>query len=111
VAPLPKGYEGQFGPGLKALALALPGCLHPLAKGSPRFAHPVVRELLVLHPGHLDVDVDVVQEGPGDVPDPFRVRLVAADYGVGAGASLDRIPIPSAGAGIVAKQPFSLVLR
>jgi hypothetical protein len=46
----------------------------------------VVGQLLILHAGYLDVDVDAVQEGPGDVPYPFRVRLVAADCGVGAGA-------------------------
>ena len=38
------------------------------------------------HAGHLDVDVDAVQEGAGDAPDPLRVRLVAADQSEGAGA-------------------------
>jgi hypothetical protein len=46
-------------------ALALSGRLYPRLDRGRRLAQPVVRELLVLHLGHLDVDVDAVQQGAG----------------------------------------------
>jgi hypothetical protein len=90
---------------LKALALALARGLHPFAEGSRRFAQPLIRELLILHAGYLNVDIDAVQEGAGDA------FLVTADHGVRAGALLHRIAVPTAGAGIVTKPHISLSLR
>jgi hypothetical protein len=55
--------------------------------------------------------VDAVQERTGDAVDPGRVRLVAADHGMGTGALVYLVTVPAAGAGIVTKQLFSLSLR
>ena len=66
----------------KALALALAGRFDPLAHGLGRFARRAVAELLVIHPRHLDVDVDAVQQRAGDA------LLVLGDHGRGAGAGL-----------------------
>jgi hypothetical protein len=56
------------------------GRKQPATESSRRLAQPLVGQLLVLHPGNLDVDVDAVQEGTGDA------LLVAADHGVRTGA-------------------------
>ena len=50
--------------------------------------------IVVLHPGNFDVDINAVQQGPGDA------LLVAADHREGAGALLDGIIEVATGAGV-----------
>ncbi len=46
--------------------LPLPAGLHPRPHLGRGLGHHLVRQLLVLHAGHLDEDVDAVQQGAGD---------------------------------------------
>jgi len=78
----------------KACPLSLPGCFHPVADGRAWLAQAVVGQLVVLDAGHLDVNVDAVQQRPRDT------LLVAADHAEGAGALVDRVAVIAAGAGV-----------
>ena len=81
---------------MKALLLHLAGFLHPGADGLRRFAHPAVGKLLVFHPRHFHVDIDAVQERPGDAG-PKERDSVLSDRTGGAGAGLDRVAVIAVG--------------
>src|SRR5438876_3482955 len=75
---------------LETLSLYLAGGLYAGADGRGGLAQAVVGQLLVLHAGHFYVDVYPIKEGAADL------LLVAGDHGIGAGAFLLRVPVPSA---------------
>ena len=74
----------------KALQLSLAGGLHALADVGGSLAEPVAAQFFVIHPRHLDVDVDPVEHRAGN---PF---LVLGHGRRGAGAGLLRIAIITA---------------
>jgi hypothetical protein len=49
--------------------LSLPCCLHSLPDGRRRLPQPIVGQLLVFNTGHLNVDVDPVQQRAGACPE------------------------------------------
>lgn len=80
------GVEADGGTG-ETLRLDIPGGFHTSAHSGGGFAGAVVGELLVLHAGYLDVDVDAVHQGTGDT------LLVTGDRYGGAGAGLESVAI------------------
>ena len=58
----------------------------------------MVRELIVRHARHLDVNVEAVEQRTGDA------LLVPGDVGIGAGAHMLVVALPAARAGIISKR-------
>ncbi len=87
------GVAGQGRP-LEALALRIAGALDALADRLRCLAQSVVRQLVVVDPRHLHVDVDPVQKRPADA------LLVSGHLGRGARTFSDGIAIEAAGAGV-----------
>ena len=77
---------------VEALTLALPRRLDALAHRGARLARGGAGQLLVLHPRHVDEEVEAVEQRPGDAP------LVARDRRLGAGARPTAVAVVAAGA-------------
>jgi hypothetical protein len=91
------GVAGNIG-AMEAVTLALAGGFDPVADGFRGFTEALVGELFVGDARDLHVDIDAVEQGPGDT------LLVADDVGWGAGAFVLVVPIPAVGAGVQTKR-------
>jgi len=87
------GVAVDFGP-LEPLPLDITGPFHPLPSRRGAFPFAPVRQLAVFHRRDLDVDVDPVQQRPGDA------GAVALDHYGGAGALVLGITAVAAMAGV-----------
>ena len=95
------GVTVDFGP-FVAIRLNVAGMFHPRGNGCGAFGFTPIGQVAILDRRHLDVDVDPVQERPGDA------RAVAVNGNRCAGAGMDRVGQVAAGAGVCA--PFSTIL-
>ena len=79
-----------------ALKLEFPRTLYPLSNGRGTFRFSPVRKVAILDSRDLDVDVDTVEQRPGDA------RPVVMNSHRGAGAGVGRIGKVAAGTGVCA---------
>ena len=92
------GIAGQLG-AIEALQLHLPRSLHPLPDGGRGFGAGGAGQLVVLDSGHLDMDVDAIEQGTGEA------ALVAQDRLLSAGAFLVWIGGEPTGASMRSQTP------